>query len=342
MTYAVVVHRLARGFRSGRVLVQGGHMVELPAPVRDLLARQDGLATRAQLLDLELSTELVRWHSGRTWRVVLPHVLLVADGALTDRRRLVAGLLWAGPHSVLAGPTAARYHGVQAADPGRRVHLVVPATHRTRTFGFATTRRSHLPDPDVKEIGPIRVSSPARACVDAALATRSASTRVAILVEAVQRGITTVDDLTSAICLLRPRDAFGLKDALAAAGAGAWSVPEAELLDLVATSRSLPEPWANPSLVDAHGQSLLTPDAWFDDVAMAVLVHSHAHHSQGAEWTTTVERDGELVAAGVVVVGITPHGLRSDPAAVLQRLERTHAVAALRPRPSVLATRRAA
>ena len=313
-------------------------MVELSRPVRDLLARQDGLATRAQLLDHGVSLETVRWHAGRGWTPVLPRVLLVSGGELTTRRRQVAGLLWAGPTSALAGPTAARHHGVKAADPGGRVQLVVPAPASPRSFGFATVRRSQIPDPDVVRIGPIRVSSPARACVDAAMATRSPSSRVAILVEAVQRGIATVEELTAVICLLRPRDAHGLKDALAAAGSGAWSVPEVELRDLVCTSAVVPEPWLNPTLVDADGSGLLTPDLWFDEVAMAVMVHSHAYHSQGEDWADTVERDGELVAAGVVVVGVTPHRIRRDPAAVLRRIERTHVTASARPRPGVTAT----
>ena len=124
--------------------------------------------------------------------------------------------------------------------------------------------------------------------------------------------------------------------------AGVWSVPEAEALDLMATSRVLPAPMTNPSLVDATGARLLTPDLWLDDVAMAVMVHSRTHHANGTQFTETIDRDADLVAAGVVVLGVTPSGMRQDPAGTLRRIEAAYAVAQARPRPTVRARWRAA
>ena len=135
------------------------------------------------------------------------------------------------------------------------------------------------------------LSSPARAVVDAARVARGHDTRAAILIEAVQRGVTTIDDLHEWLLRLRPRDATPLRAPLAEAASGAWSVPESELLDLVATSTVLPDPWANPRLTGPAGERLTTPDAWFDDVAFAVMVHSRRHHSEGAQWDDTA-REG--------------------------------------------------
>ncbi len=315
-------------------------MKELTPRLRDLVSRQDGLATIAQLLDHEVSRAELRWRVGRTWQAVLPRVVLVGPGGMTARRRLIAALLWAGPRAVVAGPTAARWHGIQTAEPRGHVDLVVPATCDSRSVGFASARRSRLEDGDVRTIGALRLSSPARSCVDAALATRSQPTRAAILTESVHREVASLEDLAAWTFRLRPRDAHALQPALAAAASGAWSAPEAELLDLVATSATLPAPWANPTLFDGGGEPLLTPDVWFDEVAMAVLVHSHAYHSQGEDWSATVERDADLVAAGITVLGVTPDRIRRDGGGVLRRLERAHATAADRPRPPVRATPR--
>ncbi|MEO7070775.1 MAG: hypothetical protein ABI131_09820 [Nostocoides sp.] len=312
-----------------------------PDEVRDLLRLQDSLVTRGQLLQHGVKTSQVRWNAGRNWRVVLPFVFLMTRSEPTPRQRLIAGLLWAGPRSVLAGPTAARLHGIRSVPDENTVHLLVPATHRSRTNTFATSRSCTLHDPDIVTRGAIRISSPARACVDAALAARTASDRSAILIEAVQRELASLDDLAEWVNRLRPRDVVDLRPALVEAASGAWSVPEAELLDLVASSAILPPALANPALADATGRPLLTPDAWFDDVAKAVMVHSHTHHSQGEQWDSTVERDGGLVAAGVIVAGVKPRRIRSEPATVLQRLERTYAAALARPRPPVVATPRA-
>ena len=79
---------------------------------------------------------------------------------------------------------------------------------------------------------------------------------------------------------------------------------------------------------------------WFDDVAMAVMVHSRRYHSSPDDWDDTVDADSDLTSAGVVVAGVTPHRISTSPTEVLHRLERTHAAAAARPRPDVVATPR--
>ena len=315
-------------------------MTDLAAVVRDLLARQDGVVTREQLREVGFTEAAIRWHAGRGWRVVLPGVFLMTRDNPRPRQRLVAGLLWAGERSVLSGPTAASLHGITSSGAHDRVHLLVPAPLASRRSGFAQVRRTVLHDDGIRARGPLRLSSPARAAVDAARAARTPDARSAILIEAVQREITTVDDLAEWVHRLRPRDAAALRLPLEAAASGAWSVPEAELLDLVATSRDLPDAWANPGLRRADGTPLTTPDVWFDDVAMAVMVHSRRYHSSPDDWDDTVDADGDLVAAGVVVAGVTPHRVSTSPTEVLRRLERAHAAARARPRPGVVATPR--
>jgi hypothetical protein len=315
-------------------------MPEFTPELLDLLARQDGVVTRAQLLEHGVSYPAVRWNAGRVWRVILPQVFGIFREQPTVRQRRVAALLWAGPRSVLSGATAARLHGVTSADPRDRVHVLVPAPQVSRSSGFAEVRRTVIHDGGVVRRGPLRLSSPARAVVDAARVTRGHDARAAILIEAVQRGITTIDDLHEWVLRLRPRDAAPLHGPLADAASGAWSVPESELLDLVATSTVLPGPWANPGLTGPAGERLTTPDAWFDDVAFAVMVHSHRHHSEGEQWDDTVDKDGGLVALGVVVAGVTPRRMRQHPGAVLLRLEQSYLAARARPRPPVRATPR--
>ena len=221
-------------------------MADLPKALRDLCAGQRGVVTRTQLLDGGLTPAAVRWHAGRGWRVLLPSVYLLGRDEPTADQRLVAALLWAGPRSVLAGPTAARWYGITAAEPRGTVHFLVPQPQRSRSRGFAVVRRTLLHDPAVRRQGALRLSSPARAAVDAAHAARSPDARSAILIEVVQRRLATIDDVAEWVHRLRTRDSARLQAPLAAAASGAWSVPEAELLELMATSRELPEAWANP------------------------------------------------------------------------------------------------
>ena len=110
--------------------------------------------------------------------------------------------------------------------------------------------------------------------------------------------------------------------------AGAWSVPESDLLALTRTSRRLPAPMANPLLTGPAGEALTSPDIWLDDVGLAVMVQSRQFHADGLDWEATVEQGSDLSAVRVVVVGVTPAALVRDPEAQLRRIERAHEAAA--------------
>jgi hypothetical protein len=128
-----------------------------------------------------------------------------------------------------------------------------------------------------------------------------------------------------------------LRRALAEAEEGAWSVPEADLARIVHASGTLPAMWANPQLW-IGGRRLPTPDGWFDDVALAVQVHSRKYHAGELDWEATVAADAVFVEHGVPVLAVTPSQIARDPDGVLGRIERAHASACLRPRPQVVAT----
>jgi hypothetical protein len=131
-----------------------------------------------------------------------------------------------------------------------------------------------------------------------------------------------------------------LRNALAEAEQQAWSVPEADLAALVRTSTVLPEMWANPSL-RVGDVRLPTPYGWFDDVGLAVQVHSRQYHAGDLDWEKTVSADGVFAEHGVPLVAVTPRQISSRPAAVLVTIERAYEQAAKRERPAVVATARA-
>jgi hypothetical protein len=58
---------------------------------------------------------------------------------------------------------------------------------------------------------------------------------------------------------------------------------------------------AIPGLVDLEGRRLTTPDVWFDDVALAVMVHSREFHAGVLDGEATVLGDDDLESAGAVV-----------------------------------------
>jgi hypothetical protein len=116
-----------------------------------------------------------------------------------------------------------------------------------------------------------------------------------------------------------------------------WSKPEGDLLRLVSSSRVLPHGWPNPLLTAGHGVRLPTPDLWFDDVALAVQVHSRRYHGSPADWDDTVASDGVYAEHGVPVVAVTPHMIGADADGTLRRIEAAYRAALARPRPAVVA-----
>jgi len=313
--------------------------MELPPSVLDLSRRQRGLVTRSQLHAQGVTPAAVRWALARgRWEAVLPSVVSLRPGVLDPQQRLVAARLHAGPDGTIASLTAACWHGVTAAQD-RRIHVTVPfGTHR-RSAGFVSVTRTRRADPRAWERGALRVSSRARAVADAARAASTSDQATAIVCEAVERRLVTPAAVRHEIELSSPVGNSRARQALAAAEAGAWSVPEAHLLTLTSGSPHLPELWLNPSVRGHDGRQLPTPDGWFDDVGLAIQVHSWRWHSGRDQWDATVMTDGVFAEYGVPVVAVTPDAVDHSARQVLTRIERAYRSASARRRPAVTATR---
>jgi hypothetical protein len=299
---------------------------------------QRGVRSRRQLLGCAVTKGELRWNLGRKWRLLLPGVVLLAPGLPSPEQRLVAALLLAGEGSWLAGRTAAALHGIPGCEVDRPLHVLVPAPRRSRTVDWVDIRATTLLDERLIDRGPLRVSSAARAVIDGAARASSEPEARALIIGAVQGRLVRLDDLAHWINARGTRGAARLRAALSEAAAGAWSAPEADLLRLIGTSDILPPPWPNPQLTDEQDRRLTTPDAWFDDVGLAVMVHSRKFHEDVLDWEATVEADADLTAAGVPVIGVTPQSIGRRPAAVLARVEAAWCSAAQKPRPIVRAT----
>jgi hypothetical protein len=299
----------------------------LPEDLLHLAHEQGGVVSRAQLLEAGVSRAQVRWQLGRMWRLLLPGVVLLGPGVPTASQRQMAALLYAGPDSWLSGPTALTLHGWPSQAWDRKVHVLVPPSRRSRDVAWTSIRRSWFTDERVVERGPLKYSCLPRALVDTAARAPDDSECRALVIDAVQRRLVRLDDVSHWIDARRPNGRARLRRALAEAAAGSWSVPEADLALLLAQSSVVPQPWLNPELRDATGRRLTTPDLWFDDVAMAVMVHSREFHGGAIDWEATVNADSDLSACRVVVIGVTPAAIARDPARVLDRIERAYLTA---------------
>ena len=265
--------------------------------------------------------------------MVLPRVVLLEPGLPSMDQRLVAALLFAGPDAWLAGMTAAAIHGMPGCVLGPPVQVLVPPIGHLGPSDGSGFARSYLLDERIVTRGPLSVSCRARAVVDAAAGCPDQAAARALIIDAVQQRLVRLDDIAHWVEARSNHGRRLLRQALAEAAIGAWSVPEADLLRLVDDSRRLPRPWANPALHDPLGRRLTTPDLWFDDVALAVMVHSRVDHSGVLDWEATVALTRMSRAAGIEVVAVTPASIAAAPEQVLARVGAASERAARRPRP---------
>lgn len=300
-----------------------------------LLRLQDGVVHRRQLREHGVTDEAVRWALTRRWQLVLPGVVATFSGRLDAHQHLVAGALYAGPDAVLSGPTAARWHAVTSVPRTDYLHFQVPAHRSARSAGLVVVRRTARRDERAWWRPPLHIASPARAVADTARLLPGQDDVTALVLEAVQRGVTSIPALRHELEAGGRNGSAALRRALAVAELGVWSLPESGLDNVLRRSRSLPPLMANPVLHTLDGDRLPTPDGWLDDVGLAIQVHSLRWHALGAEWEGTVIRDGVYVEHGITVVAFTPQRIASDPGWVLARVERVHAALAGRGRPAV-------
>ena len=303
--------------------------------VDDLFQRQAALATVGQLAASGVSRSALRARLRREWGFVLPRLVSGTRRPLDDQQRLVGALLFAGEGAVITSHTAAAWHGVRAAAVDRSVRVAIPSNRAVKSHGFVLVTRTERPDGTAWQRGPLVVASPARAVADSARYGGVDRAR-AVVIEAVQKQLVSLPALRHELCAGPRTGSAVLRTALADAERGAWSVPEADLARLVADHPRLPEMWANPLLLMGDVR-LLTPDGWFDDVGLAVQVHSRRYQAGALDWEATVAADGIFAEHGVPVVAVTPRQIAIDGASVVRRIERTHQAAQERPRPAVTA-----
>lgn len=315
-------------------------MTRIPETLLTLADQQRGLLARRQLRAAGVGDAFVRARLVSQWRAVLPGVVLLGRGQLDDESRALAAHLMAGPESIVTGHAGARLLGLVGNDPATLVSVLVPGNLAARRAGFVRVVRTHRLPAARKQLGSLPVALAARCVGDACRTELDPRRARALVIEGVQRGLTTVTQLHDELFAGPRQGSATFRSAIRAAATGAWSIAEHDLLALVARSSALPRPWLNPRLTTGAGARLPTPDLWFDDVALAVQVHSHQHHADGDRWTATIQADSALAEAGVLRVALTPREIRRTPDDTLARLERAYRSMRARPRPDVRATER--
>lgn len=301
------------------------------APVRSvgsldaILALQDGIVARPQLRAAAVEdVTIYRKIRGGEWQRVLPGVYRIVPGVLTFEHRRIAAALYAGERAQLTGAAALLWYGFRSPLATDRIQALIPHELHRRSAGFVVVQRAIALDDRARDAGMYRLTSVPRAVIDACRHSSDLQVVRAVMTEAVQRSLTSVDQLDREIRrAARSRTALASK-VLAEISDGARSAPEAELKELLAPSTVLPRIQWNPQLVGPDGTLLPTPDGWIADGGIALEVDSKTYHEPEPGWDRTLARSNVLTALGATVLHLTPREIRTEPARVRRLVENTY------------------
>jgi hypothetical protein len=290
----------------------------------DLLRSQDWVVHRDQALDAGLTRRAIdhRLSTGE-WQVLLPSVYLAQPSEPSRRQMLIGAQRYAGPASAVDGTDACKFHGIKAvAIDEDTVGVVEPWGETARSSGFVVVRRT---------VSPIRsVSGQYVRFVDAASAVIAATRRMhadrpvmAALSDALQRRVTTYDDLLRAHIQGSPRHARRADVALRYLKDGARSAAEADFLRLAAASPILPKPYCNALLRLPDGE-LISPDALFLDAGVVHETNGRIAHQREGLFDDMQARHDVMTSAGLTVLHNPPSRLASHARLVIVQVERCY------------------
>lgn len=285
-----------------------------------ILGEQLGLITRRQALGC-LTEATLDARLGRDWHVVLPGVYVAQTAALSHRQRLQAALLFAGRGAMLGDSTALAEHGMDYLPLDALVRVLVPADNQRHSKDFVAIRRTVYLPPAFRTPDGLPMAPPARALTDFALRHPDDRDVRAVLASAVQRRRVTVEQLQRERETCAARGKRRLTRALEELEAGVRSAPEAEVRDLVLTSRTLPTPLYNCLLELPDGRRV-SPDLLIEEAA---LVHEtngrKPHFEHEDDFDDMQARHDAMTVAGLTVLHNSPRLIAREGRRVLADLE---------------------
>jgi len=286
------------------------------ALLAELLRKQHAVITRRQTTTCGMTADALwaRIRPEGAWQRLLPGVYLAVTGTPTVDQRDMAGLLYAGPGSMLTAAAALRRLGLKAPRIDV-VDILVPAARRRQSTGFVRVlRTTRMPEQGCIS-GQIRFAMAARAVADAARTLKDLGEVRAVVADSVQRRWCRVTELAEELRRGPVAGSAHLRRVLAEVADGIRSSAEADLRDLVKRA-GLPMPMFNARLY-AGKVLIAVADAWWPEAAVAAEVDSREWHLSPEDWERTLRRHARLTAHGILVLHFTPKQIRTEPAQVV-------------------------
>jgi hypothetical protein len=294
------------------------------------LDRQLDVITRRQAQAVGLTKHALqhRLRVGGPWQSLLPGVYLAATGTPTQVQQEMAALLYAGPASVITGPTALSHHRIRGP-AAEQIDVLMPASRRRRDAQFVRLHRTTRLPERIWRFGPLRYALPARAVADAARDLDSLRDVRAVVADAVQRRSCEIMQLHEELKAGPHVGSALLREALSDVADGIRSAAEGDLKDLLVKS-GLPLPLFNP-MVYAANTFVARPDAWWPEFGIGIEVDSREWHTSPEDHASTLARGRRMAVHQMIILRFTPKQIRAAPAQVIADIRRTLDAARGRP-----------
>jgi len=186
---------------------------------------------------------------------------------------------------VLTGLTSLRRFGL-GVPRAEAIDVLVPAKEQRRDVGFVRLHRTIRLPRGFCVAGEIRYALPPRAVADAARWLTDIGDVRAVVAEAVQRRMCSIEHLVEELEQGPKQGSALLRRALAEVADGVRSAAEGQLHALIERS-GLPMPMFNPRLFVGR-TFLAVPDCWWPEVGVAAEVDSRAWHLSPRGWENTL------------------------------------------------------
>lgn len=290
-------------------------------PLETLAARQHGVVSRTQLVELGFSpasiARRVAWGRLRPLHSGVYQVGPV-EGALAIE---MAAVLAAGPSAVLSHGSALRAWKLGSA-PRRPVHVTVSSPCGRKRVGIVFHRTRGLDDDERTVLHGVPITSPLRSLVDAA-GTLGSRESTQALASAERMGLVTPAQLADVAQRYRGRRGMTLLRNLARPESDrAFTRSEAEERCLQLLRRaSLPLPHTN---VPVGPYEL---DFFWPDANVAVEVDGWAFHGRRPQFENDRRKDNWLRGRGIEVVRLTWRQITQEPVAAAVQVGQALALA---------------
>ncbi|MDX6211546.1 MAG: hypothetical protein QOF82_633 [Frankiales bacterium] len=286
---------------------------------RQLLSQQKGLLTAQQAIALGIDDAAIhrRTRGERPrWRRVAPRVYATFLHPLTFQQKVIVAWLYAGDGAVLTGAASLHWLGMLYLPTEVKalpVDVLLPADRECKGTELVRVQRT-IRMPSAVNVDHVHCAPVYRAVADCARRLRTYSGVLGLLTCALNSGQVTLQALALELAEGPVRGSRQLRRALVEASFDIRSVPEAELLRLVAHA-GLPAPLVNVAIM-VDGRRFIPDFRWG---MVIVEVDSHLHHVLRPGGPAATERRRLILqAAGYHVIPVTPEQIRQRPAEVIQ------------------------